>query len=112
VIYGKRDDLLKEAHKRIESSPDRYVHKIYGEHDGGGTQVVYLSHVGFDKLGLPELGDRPLPETVNNVQGTIYNYFIAPVAVFGALATVIRRNLKKEEEGHEAEAGKAGEDQP
>lgn len=111
VIFGKRDDLLKEGHRRIEASPDRYLPKIYGEFDGGGTQVLYLAGVDFEKLGLPDLGERALPETVRNVQGTIYNYFIAPVAVYTALAMVIRRNLRKEKESSEAEGGRAGEDQ-
>ena len=71
--------------------------KVYGERDGGGTQVLYLSHVEFEKLGLPAFGDRSIPETVRNVQGAIYKYFIAPVALYGLLVSVIRHNLRKEE---------------
>jgi Fe-S-cluster-containing dehydrogenase component len=110
VIYGKRADLLKEAHRRVETSKGRYVPKVYGEYDGGGTQVLYLSHVKFEKLGLPVLGDRSLPETVRDVQGKIYSYFIAPVAVYGVLATVITRNLRKGEHSAKAAEGKTGED--
>jgi Fe-S-cluster-containing dehydrogenase component len=57
VIYGTYDELLAEAKKRLADNPGRYVEKIYGEHDGGGTQVIYLSHIPFEKLGLPELGE-------------------------------------------------------
>ena len=45
---------LKEAKRRIAEQPGRYVPKVYGETDGGGTQVLYLSHVPFEKLGLPD----------------------------------------------------------
>ena len=53
VIYGRRTELLKEAKRRIAENPGRYVPKVYGETDGGGTQVLYLSHVPFDKTRAP-----------------------------------------------------------
>jgi Fe-S-cluster-containing dehydrogenase component len=106
VIYGKRAELLAEAHRRISERPDIYVQKVYGEHDGGGTQVLYISHVDFDKLGLPALGDRPVPETVRKVQDTIYYGFAAPVALYGALAFIVRRNRRLDEKAkHGAAAG-------
>jgi Fe-S-cluster-containing dehydrogenase component len=108
IVYGKRDDLLKEAHRRLESSPGRYVSKVYGEHDGGGTQVLYLSHVEFEKLGLPALSDRPVPETVRNVQGAIYWGFVAPVALYGLLAAVVRRNLRREDAESARDAEREG----
>jgi Fe-S-cluster-containing dehydrogenase component len=41
VIYGKREDLLKEAKSRIAANPGKYFEgKVYGEHDAGGTQVL------------------------------------------------------------------------
>ncbi len=55
VIYGKRADLLAEAKRRLDENPDAYVPKVYGETEAGGTQVLYLSHVDFEKLGLPDL---------------------------------------------------------
>jgi Fe-S-cluster-containing dehydrogenase component len=97
VIYGAREELLAEAHRRIKENPKLYVPKVYGERDGGGTQVLYLSHVPFEKIGLPALGDRPVPETVRNVQGTIYYGFMAPLALYGGLAYLVRRNQRKAE---------------
>jgi hypothetical protein len=35
------------------ADPDRYVHHIYGEHEAGGTSVLYLSPVPFEQLGFP-----------------------------------------------------------
>jgi len=97
VIYGKRSDLLAEAHRRLENDPGRYVPKVYGEHDAGGTQVLYLSHIDFDKVGLPSYSKRPVPETVETVQHTIYQGFIAPVVLYGVLAGVMWRNRKETE---------------
>ena len=95
VVFGKRGELLAEAHRRIEANPGRYIPKVFGETDGGGTQVLYLAHVDFEKLGLPNLGERPVPEMMRDVQGTIYKGFVAPVALYGALAFFIRRNHHK-----------------
>lgn len=94
VIYGKHSELLQEAHRRLKEFPDRYVPKVYGETEVGGTQVLYLARVDFEKLGLPAYGDRSVPETVRNVQHTVYQGFVAPVAVYGLLAAVMLRNRK------------------
>ncbi|HUK83741.1 MAG TPA: hydrogenase 2 operon protein HybA [Verrucomicrobiae bacterium] len=99
VIFGTRSELLKEAHRRLERYPDLYIQKVFGENDGGGTQVLYISHVDFGKLGLPDLGDRPVAENVRMVQRNIYWGFAAPVAAYAALAVVVRRNIKHAKAG-------------
>jgi formate dehydrogenase beta subunit len=62
LIWGKRGDLIAEADKRISEEPARYVDHVYGKDDAGGTSVMYLSGVSFNKLGLEDLGTRPIPE--------------------------------------------------
>lgn len=62
LIWGKRGDLLAEAHKRIEAEPGRFVNHVYGEDDAGGTSVLYLSGIPFENLGLEDLGTRSIPE--------------------------------------------------
>jgi len=63
VTFGTRGNLLSEAHRRMAAHPDRYVDHIYGEHEVGGTSVLYISDVSFEELGfrtgLPEV---PIPE--------------------------------------------------
>jgi formate dehydrogenase iron-sulfur subunit len=61
IIYGERDELLAEAGSRIQAHPDKYVDHIYGEKEVGGTSMLYISHVPFDKLGFPTLGPEPIP---------------------------------------------------
>jgi formate dehydrogenase beta subunit len=94
VVFGRRSELLKEAKRRIAESPGRYVAKVYGETEAGGTQVLYLSHVPFDKLGLPALGDEPAPQLARVIQHGVYRDFIAPVALYTALAAVMVRNRR------------------
>jgi formate dehydrogenase iron-sulfur subunit len=59
--YGEREEMLTEARRRIGSRPGRYVDRIYGEKEAGGTSVLYLSAVPFDKLGFPEVGEKAFP---------------------------------------------------
>ncbi len=62
TLAGDRDELLKEARARLAAEPSKYVQKIYGEHDAGGTSVLVLSSVPFSQLGLPDnLPADPLP---------------------------------------------------
>jgi Fe-S-cluster-containing dehydrogenase component len=94
VIYGTREGLLREAKARLAANPGKYVQKIYGEHDGGGTQCLYLSHVPFEKVGLPALGDTSTPTLQRTIQHGIYKGFAAPVALYGLLGAVMLRNRK------------------
>jgi formate dehydrogenase iron-sulfur subunit len=61
LVYGDREEMLTEARRRIAHRPGRYVDRIYGEKEAGGTSVLYLSGVPFDKLGFPEPGEKPFP---------------------------------------------------
>jgi len=63
LIFGDRQELLREAWGRIYAQPDGYVHHVYGEHEVGGTAALYIAGVPFDKLGFPtDLPDTPIPE--------------------------------------------------
>ncbi len=103
VIFGTYEELLAEARQRIADRPERYYPagdpQIYGDTEGGGTQVLYLAGVDFEKLGLPELGDEGVAAQARNIQHGVYQGFIAPVALYGILGAVLwrnRRSAKKE----------------
>lgn len=51
TLFGDLDDLIAEAKRRIEDEPDKYYPHIYGLDDAGGSNVLVLSPVPFDKLG-------------------------------------------------------------
>lgn len=95
VIFGPRTELLVEAHRRLAENPDLYIPKVYGEHDLGGTQCLYLSHVPFEKLGFRFQHEEPVPEVQQTVQHGIYQGFIAPLALYAVLGAVMFRNRKK-----------------
>jgi len=58
LLFGDRDQLLKEAHRRIGMYPGRYVPGVYGEKTGGGTCKIYLTGATFETLGLEHRGFR------------------------------------------------------
>lgn len=94
VVYGKYRDLLDEAHKRLKANP-KYVQKVYGERELGGTQVLYLSEVEFEKLGFRFSDEKPVPETQQVVQHGIYKGFVGPIALYALLGAVMFRNRKE-----------------
>lgn len=63
VIFGKRRDLIEIAKQRIYTDPDNYYNKIYGEHEAGGTGLLYIAAVPFEELGMrSDLGTTSYPE--------------------------------------------------
>lgn len=55
--YGKREELLIIAKERINDPKANYVKEIYGEEQVGGTSMMYLSALPFERYGL-----RNMPE--------------------------------------------------
>jgi Fe-S-cluster-containing dehydrogenase component len=92
VIFGRYTDLLDEAHRRLKANPAKYVQKVYGEHELGGTQVLYLSHVDFEKIGFRFQQSESVPHLQQSVTHGVYKGFAAPVALYALLGAVIFRN--------------------
>jgi len=59
--FGEREEMLTEARRRIAKRPERYVDHIYGEQEAGGTSVLYLASVPFEKIGFPDVGTKSYP---------------------------------------------------
>lgn len=95
VIFGTRAELLAEAHRRIAQQPGKYYqNRVYGEHDLGGTQVIYLSHVPFKDIGLPEVGDESRAQYGEKVHGVLYKGMAVPAIVYAGLAVLMRRRFR------------------
>ena len=59
--FGERSALLKEAKARIADGGSRYVSHVFGEHEFGGTSVMYLADQPLGVLGWPNaMGDRAM----------------------------------------------------
>ena len=95
TIFGPRDALLAEAHQRLKAEPSRYVPRVYGEHEVGGTSVLYLSSIPLGFLGWQEdLGTQALPEltwaSLQKVPGVV----LGMGGLMSAMYWVIGRRMK------------------
>lgn len=108
ITFGKRDDLIEIAHQRIEHDPGRYIDHVYGELEVGGTSWLYVSGVPFEHLQLPSLPNRPVPQTAQTIQRSLFSYLWSPIALFlalgGTMAATHRRHeaLNQPNTGEEA----------
>ena len=117
-LFGKLTDLQKEAETRVvlasgtdyefprgrlgdatrPTHPGKtaaYQKKIYGEKDGGGTQLRYLAGVPFERLGLPVLPEHSFAARAEGIQHTLYKWFLAPIVLFAGLLVLTYRSTRK-----------------
>ncbi|MEG3619222.1 hydrogenase 2 operon protein HybA [Magnetovibrio sp. PR-2] len=123
TLFGTRDALLAEAKKRTAlkpgetynypmgdlSKPDSYHEKavpdykdhVWGEKEAGGTNVMHISAVSFDKLGMPPLEERSYASVSEGVQHTLYSYLALPAVALAGLSFVVKRNADSDEGGEQ-----------
>ena len=93
--FGRRDDLLAQARAQIASAPGRYIDHIFGEHEVGGTSVLYLSDIPFDELGFPaDLPRESLTAGTEQVMGLLPGLILGTAAVVTGAATLTQRREK------------------
>lgn len=112
-IFGPVQELRREAYRRLQLPPGtmtafplrrfdsgefvhrrvaKYQPKVYGEIDGGGTQVLILAGVPYDKLGLPTLPPESVAAHSETLMHTIYKGMIGPYVLLGALFYLVYKN--------------------
>ena len=90
LTFGRRDEMIAEAHRRIGAMPETYVPHVYGETEVGGTSVLYISDVDFELLGFrTSLPETPLPEYTWQI-----TRLIPPVAT-GIFATLLALYIRR-----------------
>jgi formate dehydrogenase iron-sulfur subunit len=98
--YGTRDEMLALAHQRIADRPDKYINHVYGEKELGGTTVLYLSRVPFEKLGFPTYGEKPFTAYTSAALGAVPPAVIAVGAFLGAAYAFFRKRVQKVADAH------------
>ncbi len=96
LTFGKRRDLLKIAKKRIRENPGRYINRIYGEYEVGGTCWMYISKEPMESLGLPSVPKGPIPKLTESIQSTFFKYLWSPILLFGILGCIMKVSKSKE----------------
>lgn len=68
LTFGKRRELIDIANSRIYGNSGKsdksaeYVHYIYGNHEAGGTGVMYIAAVPFDESIFKKVDGKVYPE--------------------------------------------------
>ncbi len=102
--FGKRTDLIKDAHENIKKNPGRYIPHVYGEKEVGGTSWMYLSNIPFNRIDFPKLGYHPVPGYTEPIQHAIFKWLLPPLGVYAALGGIWfflsskKKKVKKDEE--------------
>jgi formate dehydrogenase iron-sulfur subunit len=106
TIFGNRDDLLREAHDRINQNPGKYLNKVYGETEVGGTAVLYISDVPLDFLAWSrKLSPTPPPHLTWHVLKEVPFEFLGMGAIMSGIYWITGRRekvAKAEGKAHDA----------
>jgi len=92
ITFGRRGDLIDNARQRIRNKPNKYIDHIYGEHEAGGLDWLYVSAVPFENLGLPaDLGTAPLLERTKEFLSMVPLVLVVWPALLGGFYLASRR---------------------
>lgn len=128
TLFGKVTDLKDEIGRRKKLKPGqdtlfprgrlggpdqsypgvaaRYVDHVYGERELGGTQMLMLAGIPFEKLGYPKLPDESFASRSETLQHTLYGGLVLPAVLLGGLTWIAKRNVVEgEAQGGDAAAG-------
>jgi hypothetical protein len=99
ITFGKRKDLLDDAHQRIRENPARYMDHVYGEEEAGGTCWMYVSGERFSKLGFAQVSTQPVPKLTETIQHSLFSYLWSPILLFGILGGIMAYTSRKDASG-------------
>jgi formate dehydrogenase iron-sulfur subunit len=97
TLFGTRDQMLAEAKRRLAAEPGRYLPRIWGKSQVGGTSVLYVSDISLDFLGWGEsrtLGEAPLPERTWAALRPVPLEFLGVGVLMGAIYWIIERRRR------------------
>ena len=95
TIFGDRDELLAEAHRRIAEGQGKYLNRVWGESEVGGTSVLYISDIDLSFLTYGEhFGSKPLPATTRVAMEAVPFTFLGVGAAMAGLCWIIGRRMK------------------
>jgi len=102
--FGLRDDLVREAYVRLQAEPEKYVDRIYGIEEVGGTSILYLTSVPFEQLGFrTDLQKEPLPDLTWNALSKVPTVVaVGGVFLWGVWWMTNRREDVRRAEGEAA----------
>ncbi|WP_005038205.1 4Fe-4S dicluster domain-containing protein [Holophaga foetida] len=88
--FGRRQELLGIAHDKLKTG--RYVNKVYGEREAGGTSWLYISDIPFGQLGFKaNVTSESLPAIAEHYMRKTPALLLGGAALFMGLSKLIQR---------------------
>ena len=88
-----------------EAPVGKYLQHVYGETEYGGTQVLKLSAVTFEKVGMPDLKPNSSAALSETIQHSLYGGMVMPIAVLGVLGFIAKKNVHDDDDSSGPTAG-------
>ena len=93
LSFGPRDEMVRVAWERVRSEPERYLPHVWGEHEWGGTSVLYVSDVDLGVLDFPDPATPPIPGLTDPmIEKTPFVGAGVAVGLWALGAIIARRN--------------------
>ena len=104
TIFGERDELLAEAHRRVRARPELYVDHVYGETDVGGTSVLMISSIPLDFLAAGQVTGQALPELTWAALSKVPSLALGVGGLMAGVFWITGRRMKLQAESVERQA--------
>jgi len=95
TTFGPCDELLREAHHRIEENPERYIQSVVGENEVGGSSIIYISDISLGFLSYnPNPGAQPLPALTWSALSKVPPLIIGIGGLMTGIYWIVERRIK------------------
>jgi formate dehydrogenase iron-sulfur subunit len=110
--FGDRDALIAEAKARIRDNPGKYIDRVYGVEEVGGTSVLLISDVPIEQLGYrADMLKQPLPQLTWDVLQKIPKVVVAGGVLMSGVWWITNRRVAVQRAVREEKLRKAREAQ-
>jgi len=103
LTFGDRNELLAEAHRRLAGDRAGYIQHVWGEHEFGGTSVLYISDVDLATRDWPAASPGAIPHPTEPLFASTPFIGLGVMSSLLGVSWVIRRRrqLERENDSHE-----------
>jgi len=130
-LFGPVTKLRDETRRRLQMEPGKrykfpvssidsgkwhefeapeYERHVYGRDELGGTQVMYMSAVPFERFGLPGFPKESFVSMASGIQYAIYKGMVYPLVVLAGLIFMANKHKNSDETEQSASSHDQGED--
>ena len=93
MLAGDRNELIARAHEMLRLHPEKYLPRVWGENEFGGTSILFVSDVDLSAVGWPAEAVVSIPSLTDPlVRKTPLIGLSVGLGCWGLSAIIQRRN--------------------